>query len=133
MAKETPENALRVADATQLALERTYLAHERNLLAWVRTAVSLISFGFTLYKFFEYLQEKEPTRQAGRLLGPREYGLLMIGIGVLSLGMATFTHRRDLRRLRAQNIDAPLSQAAILAAFISGLGLLAFLAAMFRQ
>ena len=39
---------------TRLALDRTHLAHERTLMAWVRTATSLISFGFTIYKFFSF-------------------------------------------------------------------------------
>lgn len=39
--------------STKLAFERTNLAHERTLMAWVRTATSLISFGFTIYKFFQ--------------------------------------------------------------------------------
>ena len=37
-------------DATQLALERTSMAAERTLQAWIRTALSLISFGFTIGK-----------------------------------------------------------------------------------
>jgi uncharacterized membrane protein YidH (DUF202 family) len=45
---------------TALALERTRLAHERTLMAWVRTATSLISFGFTIYKAFEYLLQRQP-------------------------------------------------------------------------
>ena len=43
-------------DATKLAVERTRLAYERTLMAWVRTSTSLISFGFTIYKFFQYLR-----------------------------------------------------------------------------
>src|SRR5262249_44626832 len=43
---------------TRLAYEGTYLAHERTLMGWVRTAISLISFGFTIAKVFEYLCEK---------------------------------------------------------------------------
>ena len=39
---------------TKLAVDRTRLAYERTLMAWVRTATSLISFGFTIYKFFEF-------------------------------------------------------------------------------
>ena len=35
-----------------LPSETNYLAYERTMLAWIRTAVSLITFGFTLYKFF---------------------------------------------------------------------------------
>lgn len=40
--------------STQLALDRTWLAHERTLMAWVRTAVSMISFAFTIFKFFQF-------------------------------------------------------------------------------
>ena len=40
--------------ATRLAADRTWLADERTLMAWIRTATSLISFGFTIYKFFEF-------------------------------------------------------------------------------
>ena len=43
--------------STDLALRRTFMAYERTLMAWIRTATSLISFGFTIYKFFEYLVE----------------------------------------------------------------------------
>jgi len=40
-----------------LALDRTRLAAERTLMAWVRTALSMISFGFTIYKFLQVLQQ----------------------------------------------------------------------------
>ena len=26
-------------------------------MAWIRTSLSMISFGFTIYKFFQYLRE----------------------------------------------------------------------------
>jgi putative membrane protein len=41
----SPEQDL--STSTKLAIERTRLAHERTLMAWVRTATSLISFGFS--------------------------------------------------------------------------------------
>ena len=40
-------------DATKLAVDRTRLAYERTLMAWIRTATSMISFGFTIFKFIE--------------------------------------------------------------------------------
>jgi uncharacterized membrane protein YidH (DUF202 family) len=43
----------------QLAFERTFLAYERTRIAWVRTALALISFGFVIAKFFQYLREKQ--------------------------------------------------------------------------
>ncbi len=39
--------------ATTLAFECTHVAYERIMLGWVRTATLLITFGFTIYKFFQ--------------------------------------------------------------------------------
>ena len=49
----------------QLALDRTRLAYERTLMAWVRTATSLISFGFTIYKFFGTCGGRRRSRSDG--------------------------------------------------------------------
>ena len=86
------ENAVKPAaapDQMKLALERTYLAHERTLMAWVRTATSLITFGFTLYKFY-HLQEQYPAKYADQLIGPRSYGLIMMGLGIFALAAASW-------------------------------------------
>jgi putative membrane protein len=108
-------------DATRLAVERTRLAYERTLMAWTRTATSLISFGFTIYKFFQYLREDRPVADAS-ILGPRGFALLMIGIGVAALVFATVEHRRSMQGLRATYGPAPYSLAAIVAGVIAILG-----------
>ncbi len=118
--------------STQLAVDRTRLAHDRTLMAWVRTATSLISFGFTIYKFFQTMQEKGQTDE-GRLLGPREFALLMIGIGLTALALATVQHRQEMTKLRAQYREVPYSLATVLAGLVTILGLIAFVAVVFRQ
>jgi uncharacterized membrane protein YidH (DUF202 family) len=50
-------------------------------MGWVRTATSLISFGFTIYKFFQYLVESREVVYAGRI-GPRAFAMLMILVGL---------------------------------------------------
>jgi len=45
-------------ERTDLALLRTLNAAERTLMAWIRTAISMIGFGFTIYKFFQYQSEE---------------------------------------------------------------------------
>jgi putative membrane protein len=119
---------------TRLAVDRTRLAHERTLMAWVRTAASLITFGFTIYKFFQF-ELKERVAPADPLLGPREFALLLIGIGLVSLFMSTLQHRHSLRALRAEygHIVAPMSTAGVVAGLFLVLGLLAFVAVLFRQ
>ena len=117
---------------TKLAVDRTQLAYERTLMAWIRTATSLITFGFSIYKFFQV--EPAGGASTGRpLFGPREFALLMISIGLVSLLMATLEHRSNLRALSAQYPGSPRSLARILAALISLLGLVALIAVVFRE
>src|SRR5262249_38820139 len=86
-------NVTNKPDSTDLAIDRTWLAHERTLMAWVRTATSMISFGFTIYKFFQFETEKDPNLKRG-LLSPRDFALIIVSIGLVALLMATFTHRK---------------------------------------
>ena len=82
---------------TRLAVDRTRLAHERTLMAWVRTSTSLIGFGFTIFKFFEYLADDANRRQP--ILSPWVVGLLMILLGVIALALAWLQHRQEMKLL----------------------------------
>ena len=126
------DTTVKPLNSNQLAVDRTRLAHERTLMAWVRTATSLISFGFTIYKFFQYLQDKSQAL-ADRIFGPREFALIMIGIGLLALLFATIQHRRDMVTLRAQYPWVPNSLATVLAGLLSILGIIAFVSVVFKQ
>jgi putative membrane protein len=118
-------------DATRLALDRTRLAYERTLMAWTRTATSLISFGFTIYKFFQYLREDRQVADAG-VLGPRGFALLMIGIGLAALVFATVEHRRSMKALRASYGPVSHSIAAVVAGLIALLGVAGLLAVLLQ-
>lgn len=122
-----------ILDSTQLAIERTVLALERTLMAWVRTATSLISFGFSIYKFFQYMRESGAAPPRERLFGPREFGMAMIGIATVMLILAMIRHWRSLRALRKAHAEVPRSQALLLAVLIAGLAVLTFLTAIFRE
>ena len=89
-----------MSDATRLALDRTFLAHERTLMAWVRTSTSLISFGFTIYKFFQGMRQSgELAGASEHPLGARTMSLMMISIGLAGLVLAIVDHRRSVRQL----------------------------------
>jgi putative membrane protein len=121
------------SDSTMLAVERTRLAYERTMMAWVRTATSLISFGFTIYKFFQYLRQEGGFKQTAGLLGSREFGLMMILLGLASLVLAAVQHRGNLKRLRARYTEVPYSMAAVLAILVALFGVLTLVALIFRQ
>jgi putative membrane protein len=123
------EAARPIPDTTQLADERTALAHERTLMAWVRTATSLISFGFTIYKFFQ-LRDRPHAEEY--VLGPREFALLMIGTGLTSLVLATFQHYHYRRKLRQHDIELSYSVAMFAAVLVSCLGIMAIVLTVAR-
>jgi putative membrane protein len=131
MAETTEHSPLRLDTSTRLAFERTRVAYERTMMAWIRTATSLITFGFAVYKFFQL--EVPSSRAEGRLIGPREFGLMLVTIGLASLLLATIEHRQNIRALGAEFASNQLSLAVLLAALIAVLGIGALLVMIFRQ
>ena len=127
------ESTILARDRTDLAHERTVLAHDRTLMAWIRTATSLISFGFSIYKFFQI--ERGPGQEPQRLLGPRGFAIGMIGVGILSLVFATYQHLHGMKELRTRcgGQPPPRSLASFVSVFVSGLGIMALLLAIFGQ
>jgi putative membrane protein len=131
MADQTPHSAPVFDVSTRLAFDRTRVAYERTMMAWIRTATSLITFGFTIYKFFQL--EAPPPGRPNRLIGPRGFAFILVSIGLFSLILATLEHRQNIRTLGAQYEGRRRSLAVIVAALISILGLLALAVIAFRQ
>ena len=117
-----------------LSVDRTRLSYERTLMSWIRTATSLITFGFTIYKFFQ-IESDRAAAASTRLIGPREFSLMMIAIGLTSLLVATIEHSRDISALKAQFplVRFPRSTARFMAGLISFLGICAIVTILFRQ
>ena len=122
-------------ERTELALARTIVALDRTLMAWIRTATSLISFGFTIYKFFQALLESQ-GRHDTHLIGPRGVALVLIGLGVGGLLGALIEYRRQrqhLRRTYARYGPIDRSVTQIVATVLSALGVLGFMLVVLRQ
>ena len=117
---------------TKLSYERTFLAQERTLMAWVRTSSSLITFGFSIYKFFQLERGMGKEFASAQVVGPWQFSMILIVIGVVALVLATIQHRRQLQMLKVEYKNPPASTAGIVAGLISLMGLLAILAVIFR-
>lgn len=120
-------------DVTLLSLDRTRLALERTTMAWVRTSASLITFGFSVYKFFNI--ERRVEEVPDRLIGPREFALIMISIGIIALAAASLQHWHNMQSLRRHyaGVRLPRSLAVVVGALVSLLGILALSAVIFRH
>src|SRR4029077_16052851 len=78
---------------------RTRLAVERTLMAYLRTGVALIGFGFTIVQFFQRLGGMEGVAPASRPHAAHDLGLALIGAGVLSLLISAWQYWRLVRYL----------------------------------
>jgi putative membrane protein len=125
----TEAQVLKSDISTVLAIERTRVAYDRTMMAWIRTATSLITFGFTVYKYFQIQRVAPPSES---LIGPREFSLILISLGLCSLAFAVWQNRQSVLRLRALYAETPGSLAGLLAGLIAILGFLALLAVILR-
>jgi putative membrane protein len=139
-AKETHRFEVRMTSDSHFSWLRTRLAVERTLLSWVRTAVSLIGFGFTIVQFFERFASMQGIEPAARPEAPRYLGLALIGAGILALAVSLWQYRHiltylwsgDFTVLAGEKGTATQTPAYLVAIVMILIGLFAFVAVLTR-
>jgi putative membrane protein len=105
-----------------------YLAAERTFLAWIRTGLALMGFGFVVARFGLFLQ----ALQIGQPNLPLEapglspwFGTALILLGVIVNVWSTWSHIRLVRELKRGESEfaRPSSLAISLAVALAALGL----------
>jgi putative membrane protein len=87
--------------STELAKTRNRAAAERTTLAWIRTALALISFGFGLDKIISAIRDAGGDGHTSQDVGVQLMSMGFIGIGIFTLLIAMRQHKRELIRLRS--------------------------------
>lgn len=106
---------------------RVFLAAERTLLAWVRTGLAMMGFGFVVARFGLFLRElaavelREPSQHAHVSLWA---GTALVGMGVVVNLISAINHARFIDRfnngrpLRAR----PVSMGVVVSLLLALLG-----------
>ena len=110
--------------ATRLAMDRNYMAAERTLMAWVRTALSMISFGFTIGKLGQVVSSIEVKSLLGqtRMMGVESIAYLLVILGTVALLMATIQHRVRMYQLFQMGLRRQVSTSFVVAVVLIVVG-----------
>jgi putative membrane protein len=101
------------------------MAADRSLMAWVRTALSMISFGFTIYKLLQAFEQKGGAIAVGT---PRSAGLFLTGLGTVAMLMGLCEYWYRLKGLRQVGPVGRVQPSFVMALIMSVTGSLLFIA-----
>ena len=124
------EDVKKISTTNELARERNKAAADRTLMAWIRTALSLIGFGFGVGKLYEALEKANPDRVSDPLHSAQIVGEAFIAVGVLGLLAAIIQYGKALNRISMDQFVYAQSRALpmITAIALLAIGLFAFIA-----
>ncbi len=107
---------------------RLGLAAERTLLAWVRTGLAMMGFGFIVAKFRVFLHQASATQSASSAPSAEPslwIGATLVGLGVVVNVMAASQHIGLLERMKRGETYRPstYSLGVVVTLLLAGLGL----------
>jgi putative membrane protein len=90
---------------------RDHAANERTMLAWIRTGIALMAFGFAIARFGLFLRE---IAQAGQVrvhgvpgVGSGWFGVVLVLLGLVTNAAATLRYVRVRRAITEGSSAAP--------------------------
>ena len=111
--------------APQTGKASNHLANERTFLAWIRTSISIIVFGFVVAKFGITLREF--LRVQGATV--QESGVsLIIGVGFIAMGIfmalaAWFRYQATMRRIETGDFKPAGTIVTVLTVLAAGVSI----------
>ncbi len=105
---------------------REHLANERTLLAWARTAITLIALGFGVSRFDVFLRElRMANGHSARLSAAfsAAIGLVFVLAGLLTAAAGVVRFLQGRRQIEASRFEAPLWPYLLLTVLMCGIGL----------
>ena len=88
---------------------RVYFAAERTFLAWLRTGITVMAFGFVVARFglfLRLLRAQDGEHAAGSGLSPY-IGAVLVVLGVIATAAGTHRYQEFCRRLGRSELPSP--------------------------
>ena len=90
---------------------RVHLANERTMLAWIRTGIALMAFGFAIARFGVFLRQVASLGQVPLRLnhgvGSAWVGAALVALGMLANLVATIRYAKIRHAIERGEVGAP--------------------------
>ncbi|NJR14233.1 MAG: DUF202 domain-containing protein [Calothrix sp. CSU_2_0] len=109
--------------------QREHQANERTFLAWLRTAIALIGFGFAIARFGLFLSQlnmtiaqQEPVRNI--FFNSENLGLVLVLFGIITIAMAAWRYNQVYGQIERGDYQPNRSLVWIMTGMVITLGIL---------
>ncbi|BAY20603.1 hypothetical protein NIES2100_03450 [Calothrix sp. NIES-2100] len=109
--------------------QREHQANERTFLAWLRTSIALIGFGFAIARFGLFLHQlnlvitqKEPP--VNELFNSESLGIILVIAGIMTIAIAAWQYNQVYWQIERGNYQPHRFSVWIITAVVIILGLL---------
>ncbi|MEI6853864.1 MAG: DUF202 domain-containing protein [Bacteroidota bacterium] len=98
-------NKIKKGEIKKAPNAREHLANERTLLAWIRTSIGIMAFGFVVVKFSLFIRQISLLLGKDIVLPARGHssliGILLVAVGAIILALSFLKYKRTERQLNA--------------------------------
>ena len=123
----------KTSTTNELARERNRAAADRTLMAWIRTSLAMIGFGFGVGKLYDALEKANPDQVSDPLNSAQIVGEALIALGVLGLLAAVIQHWKILKKIEDELFvyRSPRALPMIVSIILLMIGVFAFVSILF--
>jgi putative membrane protein len=98
---------------------RVHLANERTFLAWIRTSISIMAFGFVVERFSLFMKQLSYYLGKEAAPPPAGYstvlGIIVVGLGAV-MGVLAFVQYKSVQRQIDDDVYSPSPLLSVLLA-----------------
>ncbi len=99
-----------------------HLANERTFLAWMRTSIGIMAFGFVVVKFSLFLKQVSLILGKENIIQNRGYsaivGILLVAVGTLTSILSYLRYRQSEKQINGGTYKQSTLLISIITAFI---------------